>query len=154
MAGEDRLREYLKKATRDLTEARGRLAAAAEPIAVVGMACRFPGAGSVEDYWNLLAQGRSGVRDEVPGGRFDLAPMVEERGVYTTRGAFLDEVAGWDAPFFGSSPREALRMDPQQRLLMELVWEAMEDAGTPPPSLAGSAPVCSSGSPTSCSTAR
>ncbi|HEY3480527.1 MAG TPA: beta-ketoacyl synthase N-terminal-like domain-containing protein, partial [Streptomyces sp.] len=142
MAGEDRLREYLKKATVDLGEARRRLAEAQaqthEPIAVVGMSCRFPGAGSVDAYWDLLDQGRSAVLDEVPGGRFDLAPFVDEHGVYTTRGAFLDDVAGWDAEFFGSSPQEALRMDPQQRLLMELTWEALEDAGTPPPSLAGS----------------
>ncbi|MEV6012230.1 SDR family NAD(P)-dependent oxidoreductase [Streptomyces sp. NPDC051976] len=142
MAGEDRLREYLKKATVDLGEARRRLAEAQaqthEPIAVVGMSCRFPGAGSVDAYWDLLDQGRSAVLDEVPDGRFDLGPHIEEHGVYTTRGAFLDDVAGWDAEFFGSSPQEALRMDPQQRLLMELTWEALEDAGTPPPSLAGS----------------
>ncbi|SFE89512.1 Acyl transferase domain-containing protein [Actinacidiphila alni] len=142
MAGEDRLREYLKKATVDLGDARRRLAEAQaqthEPIAVVGMSCRFPGAGSVDAYWDLLDQGRSAVLDEVPGGRFDLTPHVENDGVYTTRGAFLEDVAGWDAQFFGSSPQEALRMDPQQRLLMELTWEALEDAGTPPPSLAGS----------------
>ncbi|MFJ1586522.1 SDR family NAD(P)-dependent oxidoreductase [Streptomyces sp. NPDC088197] len=142
MAGEDRLREYLKKATVDLGDARRKLAEAQaqthEPIAVVGMSCRFPGAGSVDAYWDLLDQGRSAVLDEVPGGRFDLAPHVENDGVYTTRGAFLDDVAGWDARFFGSSPQEALRMDPQQRLLMELTWEALEDSGTPPPSLAGS----------------
>ena len=142
MAGEDRLREYLKKATIDLGDARRRLAEAQaqthEPIAVVGMSCRFPGAGSVDAYWDLLDQGRSAVLDEVPGGRFDLTPHVENDGVYTTRGAFLEDVAGWDAQFFGSSPQEALRMDPQQRLLMELTWEALEDAGTPPPGLAGS----------------
>uniref|UniRef100_UPI0015E15F74 beta-ketoacyl synthase N-terminal-like domain-containing protein n=1 Tax=Streptomyces sp. SM14 TaxID=1736045 RepID=UPI0015E15F74 len=138
MAGEERLREYLKKATTDLTEARRRLAAADEPIAVVGMACRFPGADGVDDYWDLLSEGRSAVLDEVPGGRFDLSEGVREHGVYTTRGAFLSDVTGWDAPFFGSSPQEALRMDPQQRLLMELTWEALEDAGTPAPSLAGS----------------
>ncbi|MEU6852065.1 SDR family NAD(P)-dependent oxidoreductase [Actinacidiphila alni] len=142
MAGEDRLREYLKKATVDLGDARRRLAEAQaqthEPIAVVGMSCRFPGAGSVDAYWDLLDLGRSAVLDEVPGGRFDLTPHVENDGVYTTRGAFLEDVAGWDAQFFGSSPQEALRMDPQQRLLMELTWEALEDAGTPPPSLAGS----------------
>lgn len=142
MAGEDRLREYLRKATVDLGDTRRKLAEVQaqthEPIAVVGMSCRFPGAGSVDAYWDLLEQGRSAVLDEVPDGRFDLAPHVERDGVYTTRGAFLDDVAGWDARFFGSSPQEALRMDPQQRLLMELTWEALEDAGTPPPSLAGS----------------
>ncbi|MBY8885299.1 SDR family NAD(P)-dependent oxidoreductase [Streptomyces sp. PTM05] len=142
MAGEDKLREYLKRVTVDLADARRRLAEADarrhEPIAVVGMSCRFPGADGVDAYWRLLAEGRSAVLDEVPGGRFDLRPQIEENGVYTTRGAFLPDVAGWDARFFGVSPQEALRMDPQQRLLMELAWEALEDAGTPPPRLAGS----------------
>ncbi|WP_158288172.1 type I polyketide synthase [Streptomyces sp. ICBB 8177] len=142
MAGEDKLREYLKRVTVDLADARRRLAEADarrhEPIAVVGMSCRFPGADGVDAYWRLLAEGRSAVLDEVPGGRFDLRPQIEENGVYTTRGAFLPDVAGWDARFFGVSPQEALRMDPQQRLLMELAWEALEDAGTPPPHLAGS----------------
>ena len=142
MAGEDKLREYLKRATVDLTDARRRLAEADaqnhEPIAVVGMACRFPGAADPTAYWDLLASGRSAVRQDVPNDRYDLRPQVENQGVYTTKGAFLEDVAGWDAEFFGSSPQEALRMDPQQRLLMELTWEALEDAGTPPPSLAGS----------------
>ncbi|MGW2182075.1 SDR family NAD(P)-dependent oxidoreductase [Streptomyces sp. NPDC001732] len=137
MAGEDRLREYLKKATADLAEARRREAAANEPIAVVGMACRFPGAPSVDGYWDLLSNGRTGVVDDVPDGRFDLAALRETDGVYTTRGGYLDDIAGWDAAFFGASPREALRMDPQQRLLMELTWESLEDAGLPPADLAG-----------------
>ncbi|WP_406492313.1 SDR family NAD(P)-dependent oxidoreductase [Streptomyces sp. NBC_00846] len=138
MAGEDRLREYLKKATADLAEARRREAAADEPLAVVGMACRFPGAPSVDRYWDLLSNGRTGVVDDVPDGRFDLAALRETDGVYTTRGGYLDDIAGWDASFFGASPREALRMDPQQRLLMELTWESLEDAGLPPADLAGS----------------
>ncbi|MEU3251205.1 SDR family NAD(P)-dependent oxidoreductase [Streptomyces sp. NPDC006997] len=138
MAGEDRLREYLKKATADLAAARRREAAADEPLAVVGMACRFPGADSVDAYWDLLANGRTGVVDDVPDGRFDLAALRETDGVYTTRGGYLDDIAGWDASFFGASPREALRMDPQQRLLMELTWESLEDAGLPPAELAGS----------------
>ena len=144
MAGEDKLREYLKRVTVELTDARRRLAQAEaedrgpEPIAVIGMACRFPGAENVDSYWQLLSDGRSGVLDEVPDHRFDLDPWVADESVYTRRGAFLPDITGWDAKFFGSSPREAVRMDPQQRLLMELAWEAMEDAGTPPTSLAGS----------------
>ncbi|WP_079184644.1 type I polyketide synthase [Streptomyces uncialis] len=141
MVGEDKLREYLKRVTVELTDTRRRLAEAEarrdEPIAVIGMACRFPGADSVDAYWDLLRTGRSAVVDEVPDGRFDLDPWTEH-GVYTRRGAFLSDITGWDARFFGFPPREALRMDPQQRLLMELAWEAMEDAGTPAPELAGS----------------
>ncbi|HEV3171641.1 MAG TPA: beta-ketoacyl synthase N-terminal-like domain-containing protein, partial [Actinocrinis sp.] len=142
MAGEDKLRDYLKRVTVDLAETRRKLAQADErrhePIAIVGMACRYPGADSVDAFWESLAAGRCAVADDVPGGRYDLSPYEESCGVYTRRGAFLPDIAGWDARFFGASAREALRMDPQQRLLMELFWEAMEDAGTPPPSLEGS----------------
>ncbi|MGH3415160.1 MAG: type I polyketide synthase, partial [Actinocrinis sp.] len=142
MAGEDKLRDYLKRVTVDLAEARRKLAEADarryEPIAIVGMACRYPGADSVDDFWAALAAGSCAVADDVPGGRYDLGPYEESCGVYTRRGAFLSDIASWDARFFGSSAREALRMDPHQRLLMELFWEAMEDAGTPPPSLEGS----------------
>ncbi|MDI5967114.1 type I polyketide synthase [Streptantibioticus silvisoli] len=141
MAGEDKLREYLQRATAELADARNRLAEADarehEPIAVIGMSCRFPDAEGVDAYWQLLREGRSARIGQVPPGRFDAAPRPGE--AYTPReGAFLPDVAGWDAEFFGFSSREALRMDPQQRMLMELAWEAMEDAGTPPPSLAGS----------------
>ncbi|MCX4750481.1 acyltransferase domain-containing protein [Kitasatospora sp. NBC_01287] len=162
MAGEDRLREYLQRATVELAGARRRLAEADardhEPIAVIGMACRFPGAEGVDAYWDLLREGRAAPVGDVPPGRFDPDPRRSEDAagagagstatggagagsttLFTPRqGAFLPEVAGWDAEFFGFPAREALRMDPQQRLLMELAWEAMEDAGTPPPSLAGS----------------
>ena len=142
MAAEDKLRDYLKRVTVDLTDTRKRLtevtARQDEPIAVIGMSCRFPGADGVDAYWDSLAGGRSGVRDDVPDGRYELDPLVATHGVYTKRGAFLDDITTWDARFFGFPPREALRMDPQQRLLMELTWHALEDAGTPPASLAGS----------------
>ncbi|MEZ0109834.1 acyl transferase domain-containing protein [Catenulispora sp. EB89] len=141
MATEDKLREYLKRATVDLADARRRLAEAdarrREPIAIVGMSCRFPGAPSVPEYWRLLSEGRSGVLDGVPDGRFALGPEADALGVYTRRGGFVEDVTRWDARFFGFPPREALRMDPQQRLLMELAWEGMEDAGAPAASLAG-----------------
>ncbi|WP_206794161.1 type I polyketide synthase [Amycolatopsis sp. MtRt-6] len=136
MTGEEKLRDYLKRATVELAGARRRLAEyearESEPIAVIGMACRFPGASDVDAYWQLLREGRAAEVGDVPDGRFDHAPGVRRRG------AFLSEVDGWDAGFFGYAPQEALRMDPQQRLLMELAWEAMDDAGTPAPRLAGS----------------
>ena len=146
MATEDKLREYLKRATVDLTEARRRLGELEderhEPVAIIGMSCRFPGAPSVEDYWSLLSEGRSGVV-EVPAARWNIDDYYtpDRRvpgGVYTRHGAFLPDIAGWDAEFFGFPPGEALRMDPQQRLLMELVCEGLDDAGTPAQRLAGS----------------
>lgn len=143
MAGEDKLREYLRRVTAELTDARARLAEAEarerEPVAVIGMSCRFPGAPDVASYWELLRAGRAAPVGEVPKGRFDLDLTPDERERFRPRrGAFLPEVAGFDAEFFGFAPQEALRMDPQQRLMMELAWEAMEDAGTPAPRLAGS----------------
>lgn len=143
MAGEDKLREYLQRATTELASARRRLAEADarehEPIAVIGMSCRFPDAEDIDAYWELLREGRCARIGDVPPGRFDPEPGDDDHDLYTPRrGSFLPDVAGWDADFFGFPPREALRMDPQQRMLMELAWEAMEDAGTPPPSLAGS----------------
>jgi acyl transferase domain-containing protein len=143
MAGEDKLREYLKRVTVDLATARRQLAEAdaraSEPIAVVGLSCRFPEAGDPDAYWELLRSGRAAAVGDVPAGRFDHDPRAAGNDLYSPRqGAFLPDVAGFDADFFGFPPREALRMDPQQRLLMELAWEVMEDAGTPPASLAGS----------------
>ncbi|KDN17300.1 type I polyketide synthase [Amycolatopsis rifamycinica] len=136
MTGEDKLRDYLKRATVELAGARRRLAEyearESEPIAVIGMSCRFPGAPDVESYWRLLREGRAAEVGDVPGGRFGHQPGTGRRG------AFLSEVDGWDAGFFGYAPQEALRMDPQQRLLMELAWEAMDDAGTPATRLSGS----------------
>ncbi|WP_320065717.1 polyketide synthase [Micromonospora sp. RTGN7] len=142
MAAENKLRDYLKRVTVDLTEARRQLAEAEagrhEPIAIVGLSCRLPGAQNVDAYWELLRDGRSAVLDDAPDDRYDLDPYVADYGVYTRRGAFLSDITRWDSEFFGSPPREALRMDPQQRLLMELTWEALEDAGTPPARVAGS----------------
>jgi len=146
MATEDKLREYLKRATVDLTEARRRVGeledARHEPIAIIGMSCRYPGAPTVEDYWSLLAEGRDGVV-EVPAARWNIddyytADRRVAGGVYTRQGAFLPDIAGWDEEFFGFPPAEALRMDPQQRLLMELVYEGLDNAGTPAQRLAGS----------------
>jgi acyl transferase domain-containing protein len=112
-----------------------------EPVAIVGMACRFPGAGNLNEYWSLLRDGVDAVT-EVPAARWDAAayydPRVGVRGKMNSRwGGFLANVDTFDADFFGISAREARFMDPQQRLLMELGWEAVENAGWPPADLAG-----------------
>jgi|GEM_PF-4326378 len=115
-----------------------------EPIAVIGVGCRFPGADGPEAFWQLLADGVDAVR-EVPTERWDAAALYaaageETTGKMTTRwGGFLDGVDRFDPQFFAISPREAPSIDPQQRLLMEVGWEALEDAGVVPETLAGSA---------------
>ncbi|MGN9785610.1 beta-ketoacyl synthase N-terminal-like domain-containing protein [Nonomuraea sp. ZG12] len=146
MGTEDKLRAYLKRATVELAQTRRRLTEteerAYEPIAIVGMACRYPGgADTAEGLWELLREGRSAVR-EVPATRWDIDDYYHPDprtpgGVYTRYGTFLDDITGWDAEFFGLSPREALRMDPHQRLLLELAWEGLENAGLSPSRLAG-----------------
>ncbi|WP_437819494.1 SDR family NAD(P)-dependent oxidoreductase [Sorangium sp. So ce1078] len=111
--------------------------AAREPIALVGMACRFPGAASVDDFWRLLHDGVDAVR-EAPAARWtpeDAALLGSGPGRW---GGYLDDVDAFDPGFFGISPREAVRMDPQQRLLLEVTWEALEDAGIDADRLSGS----------------
>ncbi len=114
-----------------------------EPVAVVGMGCRFPGGGSdPQRYWEALLAGTDAV-GEVPPDRWDAGTFHDDDRdaagkSYTRKGAFLDDIAGWDNAFFGMSPLEARRLDPQHRLLMELVWEALEDAGIAPDTLRGS----------------
>ncbi|WP_438487969.1 SDR family NAD(P)-dependent oxidoreductase [Streptomyces sp. S186] len=110
-----------------------------EPIAVVGMACRFPGAPGLDAYWRLLCEGGDAVT-EVPADRWDAAalyhPDPAEPGRANTRwGGFLDGVDRFDPQFFGISPREAALMDPQQRIMLELAWTALEDSGTDPGTL-------------------
>jgi acyl transferase domain-containing protein len=104
-----------------------------EPVAIVGMAGRFPGAAGLDGYWSMLEEGRSAVT-EVPADRWDVDafydPDPSAPGKMVTRwGAFLEGVDRFDPGFFGISPREAERMDPQQRLALEVAWEALEDAG-------------------------
>ncbi|MEW1550082.1 acyltransferase domain-containing protein [Streptomyces tsukubensis] len=113
-----------------------------EPVAVVGMACRFPGANGVEQFWNLLEAGADAVR-EVPEGRWESrcpgAGDAVPPGMVTTEAGFLDGPVGeFDPLFFGISPREAQEMDPQQRIFLEVAWEALEDAGITERSLVGS----------------
>ncbi|MBA4018630.1 MAG: hypothetical protein C0483_15805 [Pirellula sp.] len=114
----------------------------AEPIAVVGMACRFPGAKNLEEYWSLISEGREGVR-EIPADRWNVDEFydanVDAPGkIVTRRGGFLDGVDRFDPRAFGITPREASRMDPQQRLLLECTWEALENAGLSTERVAGS----------------
>ncbi|HEX3761647.1 MAG TPA: SDR family NAD(P)-dependent oxidoreductase [Kofleriaceae bacterium] len=117
-------------------------AADGEPIAIIGLACRFPGAASPRAYWELLSRGADAVRETPPerwnaDDYYDADPGAP--GKMTTRwGGFIDGVDQFDPHFFGISPREALEMDPQQRLLLEISSEALEDAGLPVPSLARS----------------
>ncbi|MCX4246642.1 type I polyketide synthase [Paraliomyxa miuraensis] len=115
---------------------------AEEPIVLVGMACRFPGAESLEAYWQLLRGGVDAI-GEVPEERWEADafydPDPAAPGMMNTRwGGFLTDIAGFDPGFFGISPREAKQMDPQQRLALELAWEALEDAGIAPERLRGS----------------
>jgi acyl transferase domain-containing protein/NADPH:quinone reductase-like Zn-dependent oxidoreductase/acyl carrier protein len=113
-----------------------------EPVAVIGMSCRYPGGiDSPERFWQLLVRGEHVIR-EGPQGRWDVDafydPDVDVPGRCTSRWAgYFDDITGFDAAFFGISPREATTMDPQHRLMIELAWEALERAGMPPRDLGG-----------------
>ena len=113
-----------------------------EPIAIVGMACRFPRAPSVPDFWRLLEAGESGITEGVPGsgvGRIgELFPDADVPNEACRFGAYLEDIDQFDAPFFRISPVEAQLLDPQQRIMLETSWRALEDAGIDPERLMGS----------------
>src|SRR3954454_9543335 len=114
-----------------------------EPIAIVGMACRFPGhANNLDSYWKLLSIGEEGIV-EVPCNRWSGEAWYDPDGdapgkIVTRSGGFLDDIEGFDYSFFGMSRREAISLDPQHRLLLEVGWEALEHAGQPREAIAGS----------------
>ncbi|MGK7228830.1 type I polyketide synthase [Streptomyces hygroscopicus] len=112
----------------------------AEPVAVVGMACRLPHAPSPSAFWRLLREGGNAITT-MPDDRRHAGPTAggPDRPAPAWYGGFLDRVDTFDASFFGVSPREATAMDPQQRLMLELAWEAFEDAGIRPGTLRDSA---------------
>jgi myxalamid-type polyketide synthase MxaE and MxaD len=135
----------IKRAIVEIRDLRARLEAveraANEPIAIVGLGCRFPGADGPDAYWRLLRVGTDAI-SKVPIDRWDVDALYDPDPdapgkIYARHGGFLDQVDRFDAAFFGISPREAVSLDPQQRLLLEVAWEALEHGGIAPDTLGG-----------------
>jgi acyl transferase domain-containing protein len=124
MSNDERLRHYLRTATTELRDVRRRLRDTRQPVAVIGAGCRFPGGvTSVEDLWRVVSEGRDAI-GPFPGDR----GWTGQDGPLAGAGGFMPDATGFDAGFFGVSPREARAMDPQQRVLLEVAWEAIERA--------------------------